>query len=154
MKTLVIVLVVLAVLVLGFWWMWGRDNNSEVVNSPTPTATVTASPSPSSSASVSPSPLVSVSVGLVKSFTVTGKPYSFSPSTITVNKGDTVKITFVNQSGTHNWTIDEFNAATKTIQGGQQETIQFVANKTGTFEYYCSVGTHRQMGMKGTLIVK
>ncbi len=90
----------------------------------------------------------------VKSFTVNGKPFSFTPSTMTVNKGDTVKITFVNEAGTHDWVIDEFNARTKVLQGGQTETIEFVADKVGSFEYYCSVGTHRQMGMKGTLIVK
>ncbi|MEY4731380.1 MAG: hypothetical protein RL681_326, partial [Candidatus Parcubacteria bacterium] len=46
-----------------------------------------------------------------------------------------------------------FNAATKVLTDGQSETIEFVANKAGTFEYYCSVGSHRQMGMKGTLTV-
>jgi nitrite reductase (NO-forming) len=91
---------------------------------------------------------------MVKEFTVTGKNFSFAPNTITVNNGDTVKITFKNESGFHDLKIDEFNAATKQIQAGAQETITFVANKTGSFEYYCSVGTHRQMGMKGTLVVK
>jgi uncharacterized cupredoxin-like copper-binding protein len=32
--------------------------------------------------------------------------------------------------------------------------VQFVADKTGTFEFYCSVGNHRQMGMVGTLVVQ
>jgi plastocyanin len=90
----------------------------------------------------------------VKSFAVSGKPFSFTPSTLTVNKGDTVRITFTNEQGAHDWVIDEFNAQTKVLQAGQSETIEFVADKSGSFEYYCSVGTHRQMGMKGTLVVK
>lgn len=95
----------------------------------------------------------SETAGNVKEFTVTGKPFSFAPNAITVNKGDTVKITFVNENGMHDWVLDEFNARTKQIGGGQSETVTFVADKAGTFEYYCSVGTHRQMGMVGTLTV-
>ena len=95
-----------------------------------------------------------VSAGVVKEFTVTGNNFAFAPKTMTVKKGDTVKITFVNAGGNHDLRIDEFNATTKVIRGGAQETISFVADKTGSFEYYCSVGDHRVMGMKGTLIVE
>jgi len=91
--------------------------------------------------------------GVVKEFTVDGTPYKFSPATMTVNKGDTVKITFANKQGTHDLRIDEFNVATKVLQAGQSETITFVASKTGTFEYYCTVGNHRAMGMVGSLKV-
>ena len=86
--------------------------------------------------------------------TVTGSNYSFVPATITVNQGDTVKIHFVNSVGFHDFKLDEFNVATARVQGGQSADVSFVADKAGSFEYYCSVGTHRQMGMKGTLIVK
>jgi nitrosocyanin len=90
---------------------------------------------------------------MVKEFTVSGTNFKFTPTTLAVKKGDTVKITFKNTGGVHNFKIDEFNVGTKQIQGGTEETVQFVADKAGTFEYYCSVGTHRQMGMKGTLTV-
>lgn len=96
----------------------------------------------------------SVQAPSVKEFTVTGQNFSFSPASMTVKKGDTVKITFKNSGGMHDWKIDEFSAGTKVLQVGQQETIQFVADKAGTFEYYCSVGQHRAMGMKGSLIVQ
>lgn len=89
----------------------------------------------------------------VKTFTVTGKPFSFTPSTIEVNEGDSVRIVFKNEQGTHDWVIDEFDARTEVLTAGQEETIDFRATKKGTFEYYCSVGTHRQQGMVGTLIV-
>ncbi len=95
-----------------------------------------------------------VHVSSVKEFTVTGQNYSFTPSTLTVNKGDTVKITFKNADGFHDFRIDEFNVATNRISGGSEESVTFVADKTGTFEYYCSVANHRAMGMKGTLTVK
>lgn len=89
----------------------------------------------------------------VQEFAVTGNSFTFSPSTMTVKKGETVRITFTNEEGFHDWKIDEFNAATKQISAGVSETIEFVADQSGSFEYYCSVGSHRAMGMKGTLTV-
>jgi cytochrome c oxidase subunit 2 len=93
--------------------------------------------------------------GAVKEFTVTGSNFKFDPATLTVNKGDTVKITFKN-AGTapHNITFTDFSAASKTITSGANDTVQFVADKAGTFQYYCSVGNHKAMGMVGTLTVK
>jgi plastocyanin len=95
-----------------------------------------------------------ISENKVKTFVIQGKSFSFTPSTITVKNGDTVKIVFENIDGFHDFKIDEFGVATKRLQSGQQDTIEFIANKTGSFEYYCSVGQHRQMGMKGMLIVE
>ncbi len=89
-----------------------------------------------------------------KEFTVVGTNFAFAPSIMKVNKGDTVKIIFKNSGGTHDLKIDEFNVATNKIASGASETITFVADKTGTFEYYCSIGSHRAMGMKGTLTVQ
>jgi plastocyanin len=89
-----------------------------------------------------------------KEFIVTGSSYAFDPSTITVNKGDKVKITFKNSGGMHDWKIDELDLATKKIKTGEEEVLEFVADKVGMFEYYCSVGEHRAKGMKGTLVVK
>ena len=90
----------------------------------------------------------------IKTFTVSGKPFSFTPNQIRVKKGDTVKIVFANDGGFHDWVLDEFNARTAQIQSGQTAEVQFVADRTGTFEYYCSVGDHRALGMVGQLIVE
>jgi plastocyanin len=89
-----------------------------------------------------------------QTFTVTGANFSFDPKTMTVKKGDKVKVVFKNAEGFHDWNLDEFNAHTKKIKANEEDTVEFVADKTGTFEYYCSVGQHRQMGMKGTLTVE
>ena len=86
-------------------------------------------------------------------FTVDASNFAFAPKTLTVNKGDTVKITLNNTFGMHDLKIDEFNAKTKVLKAGESETITFVVDKSGSFEYYCSIGTHRQMGMVGQLIV-
>ncbi len=88
-----------------------------------------------------------------KEFTVSGTDFLFEPTTIAVKKGDTVSITFKNLTGFHDFVIDEFKVATKRIKEGTEETVTFLADKAGSFEYYCSVGKHRTMGMKGTIIV-
>ena len=122
------------------------------MGSTTDASTVAATTSP---VVVIASTTVSVSLTqTTKEFTVSGFNFGFTPSSLSVNRGDTVVIHFKNTGGFHDFKIDEFNVASKRINGGQEDTVTFVANKTGTFEYYCSVGTHRQMGMKGTLTVK
>ncbi len=91
----------------------------------------------------------------IRDFTVEGTPFAFAPKTMEVKVGETVRITFVNKEGFHDLVIDEFaGARTKQLKAGESETIVFVADKAGTFEYYCSVGDHRVMGMVGTLTVK
>ena len=90
----------------------------------------------------------------VKEFTVTGKNFSFTPSLITVKKGDRVKITFKSSQGFHDFTLDQFGVATKQMQAPDEEVLEFTTDKVGSFEYYCSVGSHRTMGMKGILKVE
>jgi len=90
----------------------------------------------------------------VKTFTIKGQNFSFNPAEIRVKRGDKVKIVFQNESGYHDWMLEGYNVRTKQMTGPATETVEFTADQAGTFEYYCSVGTHRQMGMKGNLIVE
>jgi plastocyanin len=89
-----------------------------------------------------------------KTFNLTGKNFEFSQKEIRVKKGDTVTVNFESTSGFHDWTVDEFNAKTQQVEVGTKTSVTFVADKAGTFEYYCSVGSHRQAGMVGTLVVE
>lgn len=152
-KTLITWLAIIVLVIVGVLIFKNSNNKTSSTNPDLGGQSAAPGVNTDTNSVVTPPVNSPVTVDKVKSFTVTGKPFSFTPSTMTVNKGDTVKITFVNEAGTHDWVIDEFNARTKVLQGGQTETIEFVADKSGSFEYYCSVGTHRQMGMKGTLIV-
>ena len=94
-----------------------------------------------------------------KVITLTGENYKFildgkeSPE-LKVKEGDKVIIKFTNTAGLHNWILDEFNVATKQVKTGESSSVEFIAYKRGTFEYYCSVGGHRFEGMKGNLIVE
>lgn len=97
---------------------------------------------------------VEMSDASIKEFTVEGSNMKFAPTTLTVSEGDTVRITFKNVEGFHDFVIDEFDVATKQFQAPGEEVVEFVADQSGSFEYYCSVGQHRQMGMVGTLVVE
>lgn len=90
----------------------------------------------------------------LKEFTIESKGLSFTPNEIRVKAGDTVRVTFKNTVGTHDWTLDEFSAKTPLINAGEESTVEFVADQAGTYEFYCSVPGHREAGMKGTLIVE
>lgn len=90
-----------------------------------------------------------------KTFAVEGINFSFKPEEIKVKKGDNVKIVFTNMgSFLHDFVIDELSLKTKQIKAGETDEVTFVASTSGIFEYYCSVGKHRQMGMVGKLIVE
>ena len=143
-------IVILILLLLVGIFLFARPSNgpeTSSVSTPTPTPISTNSPQTTPTATQSPQ-------SSVKEFIVTGSLFKFDVKEIKAKKGDRVRITFKNVEGVHDWVIDEFNARTKQLQAGQQETIEFVADKIGQFQYYCSVGTHRQMGMWGSLIVE
>lgn len=90
----------------------------------------------------------------VKVFAIDAKNFTFAPAEIKVKKGDKVKITLNNTQGFHDFVIDEFNVKIAQANGPTSAEVEFTADKTGTFEFYCSVGQHRAMGMKGLLIVE
>ena len=94
-----------------------------------------------------------------KTFALSGENFKFlmdgkeNPDLI-VNEGDKIRIEVTNGQGFHDFVIDEFNARTAKVKEGESASVEFTAGKKGTFEYYCSVGEHRQMGMKGRFIVQ
>lgn len=89
-------------------------------------------------------------------FHIAGGSFYFTPNEIKVKQGDKVKIIFNNAGGTHNLILDAFNVQTKTINTGESDTIEFTADKKGTFEFYCSFGKgyHRMKGQIGVLLVE
>ena len=87
-------------------------------------------------------------------FNVGGGNFYFVPNVIRVKQGDTVKIIFTNNGGYHNFILDEFGIKFDPIKTGETKTVQFVADKKGRFEYYCSVANHRLRGQKGQLVVE
>lgn len=152
-KTIIMAGVVALVVIGGALYFMGNRQSTGQPQTQTPVITEAPSTVPSSpSGAMKPSG--AMMKGEVKEFTVVSKGLNFTPAEIKVKKGDKVKITYKNTLGTHNFTIDKFNVATKTLSAGDEETVEFTVDKAGSFEYYCSVTNHRALGMKGTFIVE
>jgi plastocyanin len=95
-----------------------------------------------------------VGEGMVE-VTVEGDEYSFSPATITVEEGKTVKLTFKNIGNvSHTWTIDVLNVDSGLVLPGRSQTVEFDAVGVGTYKIYCAVSGHEGVGMVGTLVVE
>jgi uncharacterized cupredoxin-like copper-binding protein len=83
--------------------------------------------------------------------------FKFDPSDPTVKSGN---VTFnLKNDGqvTHSLEIEDVNGEDKELEGevspGQSGNLT-VDLKPGTYEFYCPVGNHKQMGMTGEITVK
>lgn len=84
---------------------------------------------------------------------VDGQPQpQYSIKQITVKKGDTVRIKVTNTRGNHDFNIDEFNISQPTPLN-EEVVIEFKADKSGKYTYYCSTPNHRSLGHWGILTV-
>jgi cytochrome c oxidase subunit 2 len=89
-----------------------------------------------------------------REFAITARRFEFSPSTITVNKGDKVKITITSTDVPHGFSIEEYGIDEK-LNPNEPVVVEFIADKAGTFTYRCSVPCGAgHAAMSGTLIVR
>jgi len=119
---------------------------------PTPTTAIMMEETPAASPSTT---MIddAMSQDEVREIIVEGSNFKFAPTAITVKKGEKVKLVFKNSGGMHDFVVDELDVRTKIIASGATDTVEFTASEVGTFEFYCSVGTHRAMGMVGKITV-
>ena len=85
---------------------------------------------------------------------MTAKKYEFSPNPIRVKKGERVRLVITATDRDHGIKIEEFGVEQR-LKKGVPTTVEFTADKAGTFTFKCSV--HCGIGhghMKGTLIVE
>lgn len=97
------------------------------------------------------------STGETKEFTTTayyddtGVWYSLKE--MRVKLGDKVRVKATNTRGMHDFNIDELGVKQE-LPLNQEVAIEFMANKVGSFVFYCSKPGHRAKGQWGTLIVE
>lgn len=92
---------------------------------------------------------------VVKEIVVVASEFSFSPSSIAVKQGESVRLIFKNEGETtHNLTIQGLNKQTNTIGGGQIDVLEFTAPTSGIYDFICSVSDHRARGMTGKFIAQ
>ena len=150
MNKIIISLIIIAVIVLGVLLFTGKKP------SPTPQIEETVKENvPEPVNTQEPAVEKQVKEFTMESFVefVDGQPKpQFSLKEITVNKGDTVRIKVTNKKGSHDFKLDEYDIFEETPLD-QEVVIEFVADKSGSFVYYCNQPGHRQAGHWGTLIV-
>jgi plastocyanin len=87
---------------------------------------------------------------------VTGKEYSFDPSTIVVRGAGSVRLTLDNKGSlAHNIKVEKDGrviGGTQAFPAGESRSAT-VPLTSGTYEFLCTVGDHAELGMKGTLKV-
>jgi plastocyanin len=134
----IISIVIVLIIIAGVFWYFYPSN-------PTPPSTQTPIVTPDTTPSITEAENVVIDIK--------GSNFAFDVKEIQVTEGDTVTINFESTEGFHDWVVDEFNAATAQVNPGTPTSVTFVADKAGTYEYYCSVMQHRSMGMIGALVV-
>lgn len=147
MKNVLIAVVLLVLAVGGIWYVRGMNPQTTPKDSLSPSSMMPAEGTSGVTETVVESE--------AKEVVVEGSEFKFLPATLTFKKGEKIRLVFKNMGKmTHDWVVDELNVRTKQITAGQEDAIEFTPDKVGTFEYYCSVGLHQKMGMKGTLTVE
>jgi cytochrome c oxidase subunit 2 len=92
--------------------------------------------------------------GAAHEIKMTAKKYEFDPSTITVKKGERVRLLITALDRDHGFKLEAFGINQK-LKKGDTETIEFTADKSGTFPFQCSEFCGFGHGrMKGKLVVE
>lgn len=86
--------------------------------------------------------------------TMTAKKYDFTPGTLTVRKGDRVRLIITALDHDHGFKIEAFHIDRR-LPKGSPVTVEFVADQAGTFPFQCSqfCGLGHK-SMKGSLVVE
>jgi cytochrome c oxidase subunit II len=85
---------------------------------------------------------------------MTAKKYEFSPSSIHVKKGEHVKLLITAVDHDHGFKLPAFDIQ-QDLKEGETTTIEFTADKAGTFRFACShVCGFGHRGMKAELVVE
>ena len=125
--------------------------SEQAVPSPSPQAVP---PSPQADGTPLAATPPSSSDSAVREFTMTAKQWEFDPATITVNAGETVRLSITSLDVAHGFALPDFNVRSG-IEPGQATIVEFVADTPGTYTFFCSVYCGAgHSSMKGTLVVQ
>ncbi|MCH7902569.1 cupredoxin domain-containing protein, partial [archaeon] len=90
---------------------------------------------------------------VLREITMVARQWAFEPGTITVNQGDEVKLTIESVDVAHGFALPDFGVNEQLIPG-QTTNIEFVADKKGSYRFFCNVVCGQgHSSMSGLLIV-
>jgi polyferredoxin/plastocyanin len=75
--------------------------------------------------------------GKQRTIEIRAKRYAYSPSVITVNKGETVIIKLISEDVSHGFYLDGYDIEFS-VAPGETRTVNFKADKSGRFSFRCS----------------
>ena len=140
--TIIIIIVVAAG---GYYFM----NANKTATNPTTNEVTIPTSAPESEAATSPSEVSGTEI------TVECGEFKFTPSEITVKKGEKVTLAFKNAGSVpHDYVIADLGVTTRRINPGEEDTVEFTPEEAGEFKFICDIGNHEEQGMTGTLIVE
>lgn len=151
MNKSIIIIIIILVVIIGGYFLFRGGYQAPPESGTQPQSGVPAPGQDSVSEKVVAPSETEEQVPSVNEISLTSGNLFFSPKTLTLTKGQPVRITIKN-TGTHTFTIDELGV--NVSLRGSSATVEFTPNLTGTFEYYCAVPGHRSAGMEGSLNVK
>ena len=143
-KNTIITAGVVVILIVGTVFLIGKKQTATA-----PSVSTQSSPIPVTQNAPTVDPKVPV-----KEFTMTAKQFTFEPATITVKQGDRVRIKIKSVDVAHSIAIPDFNINVD-LAPDKEETVEFVADKPGTYTFFCSVFCGAgHPDMKGKLVVQ
>ncbi len=86
-----------------------------------------------------------------QTITLEAGAFYYKPNVITAKKGQKIKVVMTSKDMMHDFIIDELGVKLPITKSGETNTVEFTPDKTGTFEFYCSVGQHRAKGQVGKI---
>ena len=125
--------------------------NTKNVKAPLESTTTSSTSSTVSSPPGAPPETTDANIKIVE---VEAGSFYYKPNIIEVTKGQKIKIIMKSVSMMHDFNIDELGVKMPITKNGDTGTVEFTADKVGTFEYYCSVGQHRANGQVGSITIK
>ncbi|MBI5732557.1 cupredoxin domain-containing protein [Candidatus Jorgensenbacteria bacterium] len=161
--------IALALIIIAVAVLWGTEKSitsplpvnqpayvTPAVTEPTPLTYTKSVPKdavltePKHEAPANPNP---VSTAKARYFDLKATASGFSPSTITVNKGDTVYIDFSAVDGSYDFDIPYLGAYFSVVKQGSNRRLPFDVSVSGTFTFECRDYCPKGEIIKGSLVV-
>lgn len=168
-KAVTIIIIVIVVLGGAIWYFSSRPGSAPVTNTTTSNTTAqntnavqntntdtnTGGSFETTNQSTNTNSATDTTALEAASYTVIQDNYNFSPARLEAQVGQTVNVSLVNTgSEEHDFIIDELAVNSGLVAPGGTGVVSFIPTRAGTYPIYCGVGSHRELGMVGTLTVR
>jgi len=145
-KILITIIIVVVIAGLG-WYLTATYNDNDTTNENTNSITVTSNTNAISN-------INDTETMEPVDYEISMTEYTYSITDINIGGPEkTISVKLTND-GTmaHDFVIDELNVDSGLIQPGDSEVIDITSGTVAsTFDFYCSVGNHRTLGMFGRI---